>query len=128
MAAAGDSVILECRVEALPKPTIAFWRDANGRTPVIDGPNYTIQLLSDPEVNMIYITNIIRQITGRWKEMVVLTVCRIAVESLEKYWSILYSILKFNDNSAVVKPGTCQTFVVFDFCVFSDCIYPVDED
>lgn len=49
MAAAGDSVILECRVEALPKPTIAFWRDANGRTPVIDGPNYNIQLLSDPE-------------------------------------------------------------------------------
>ncbi|XP_013140886.1 PREDICTED: Ig-like and fibronectin type-III domain-containing protein C25G4.10 isoform X1 [Papilio polytes] len=49
MAAAGDSVILECRVEALPKPTIAFWRDPNGRTPVIDGPNYTIQLLADPE-------------------------------------------------------------------------------
>ncbi|XP_068617615.1 Ig-like and fibronectin type-III domain-containing protein 2 [Battus philenor] len=49
MAAAGDSVILECRVEALPKPTIAFWRDPNGRTPVIDGPNYTIQLLTDSE-------------------------------------------------------------------------------
>ncbi|CAB3252923.1 unnamed protein product [Arctia plantaginis] len=49
MAAAGDAVILECRVEALPKPTIAFWRDPNGRTPVIDGPNYTIQLLADPE-------------------------------------------------------------------------------
>ncbi|CAK1550359.1 unnamed protein product [Leptosia nina] len=49
MAAAGDSVILECRVEALPKPTIAFWRDPNGRTPVIDGPNYSIQLVADPE-------------------------------------------------------------------------------
>ncbi|XP_013190125.1 Ig-like and fibronectin type-III domain-containing protein 1 isoform X2 [Amyelois transitella] len=49
MAAAGDSVILECRVEALPKPTIAFWRDPNGRTPVIDSPNYTIQLVADPE-------------------------------------------------------------------------------
>lgn len=49
MAAAGDSVILECRVEALPKPTIAFWREPNGRNPVIDGPNYTIQLLADPE-------------------------------------------------------------------------------
>jgi hypothetical protein len=50
MAAAGDSVILECRVEALPKPTVAFWRDPNGRTPVIEGPNYSIQLLQDPEV------------------------------------------------------------------------------
>ncbi|XP_039756067.1 Ig-like and fibronectin type-III domain-containing protein 1 isoform X2 [Pararge aegeria] len=49
MAAAGDSVILECRVEALPKPTVAFWRDPNGRISVIDGPNYTIQLLADPE-------------------------------------------------------------------------------
>ncbi|KAG7312486.1 hypothetical protein JYU34_001998 [Plutella xylostella] len=49
MAAAGDSVILECRVEALPKPTVAFWRDPNGRTPVIDGPNYSIQLVADPE-------------------------------------------------------------------------------
>ncbi|XP_072944512.1 Ig-like and fibronectin type-III domain-containing protein 2 [Epargyreus clarus] len=49
MAAAGDSVILECRVEALPKPTIAFWRDPNGRTAVIDGPNYSIQLIADPE-------------------------------------------------------------------------------
>lgn len=51
MAAAGDAVILECRVEALPKPTIAFWRDPHGRTPVIDGPNYHIQLLADPEVS-----------------------------------------------------------------------------
>ncbi|XP_012543960.1 Ig-like and fibronectin type-III domain-containing protein 1 isoform X2 [Bombyx mori] len=49
MAAAGDSVILECRVEALPKPTVAFWRDPNGRTPVIDGPNYSIQLQPDLE-------------------------------------------------------------------------------
>lgn len=54
MAAAGDSVILECRVEALPKPTIAFWRDPNGRTPVIDGPNYSIQLIPDAEVRYIY--------------------------------------------------------------------------
>lgn len=51
MAAAGDSVILECRVEALPKPSVAFWRDPNGRTPVIDGPNYNIQLVPDPEVS-----------------------------------------------------------------------------
>ncbi|CAH2247905.1 jg12255 [Pararge aegeria aegeria] len=36
-------------VEALPKPTVAFWRDPNGRISVIDGPNYTIQLLADPE-------------------------------------------------------------------------------
>ncbi|XP_063625703.1 Ig-like and fibronectin type-III domain-containing protein 1 isoform X1 [Cydia splendana] len=59
MAAAGDSVILECRVEALPKPTIAFWRDPNGRTPVIDGPNYTIQLLSDPEEQTKYTMRLI---------------------------------------------------------------------
>ncbi|KAG6463259.1 hypothetical protein O3G_MSEX013776 [Manduca sexta] len=64
MAAAGDSVILECRVEALPKPTIAFWRDPNGRTPVIDGPNYTIQLQADPEEPTKYTMRlIIRKIT-----------------------------------------------------------------
>ncbi|XP_061379093.1 Ig-like and fibronectin type-III domain-containing protein 2 isoform X2 [Danaus plexippus] len=64
MAAAGDSVILECRVEALPKPTIAFWRDPNGRTPVIDGPNYTIQLLADPEEKTKYTMRlIIKKIT-----------------------------------------------------------------
>ncbi|CAH2043160.1 unnamed protein product, partial [Iphiclides podalirius] len=64
MAAAGDSVILECRVEALPKPTIAFWRDPNGRTPVIDGPNYTIQLIADPEDHTKYTMRlIIKKIT-----------------------------------------------------------------
>lgn len=64
MAAAGDSVILECRVEALPKPTIAFWRDPNGRTPVIDGPSYTIQLLADPEEQTKYTMRlIIKKIT-----------------------------------------------------------------
>ncbi|XP_046969114.1 Ig-like and fibronectin type-III domain-containing protein 2 isoform X1 [Vanessa cardui] len=64
MAAAGDSVILECRVEALPKPTIAFWRDPNGRTPVIDGPNYSIQLISDPEEQTKYTMRlIIKKIT-----------------------------------------------------------------
>ncbi|XP_045488804.1 Ig-like and fibronectin type-III domain-containing protein 2 isoform X1 [Pieris rapae] len=59
MAAAGDAVILECRVEALPKPTIAFWRDPNGRTPVIDGPNYSIQLLADPEEQTKYTMRLI---------------------------------------------------------------------
>ncbi|XP_075980799.1 Ig-like and fibronectin type-III domain-containing protein 2 isoform X2 [Anticarsia gemmatalis] len=64
MAAAGDAVILECRVEALPKPTIAFWRDPNGRTPVIDGPNYTIQLWADPEEQTKYTMRlIIKKIT-----------------------------------------------------------------
>ncbi|XP_026741674.1 Ig-like and fibronectin type-III domain-containing protein 2 isoform X2 [Trichoplusia ni] len=59
MAAAGDAVILECRVEALPKPTIAFWRDPHGRTPVIDGPNYHIQLLADPEEQTKYTMRLI---------------------------------------------------------------------
>lgn len=59
MAAAGDAVILECRVEALPKPTIAFWRDPNGRTPVIDGPNYSIQLVADPEEQTKYTMRLI---------------------------------------------------------------------
>ncbi|KAL0821463.1 hypothetical protein ABMA28_004934 [Loxostege sticticalis] len=59
MAAAGDSVILECRVEALPKPTIAFWRDPTGRTPVIDGPNYSIQLVADPEEQTKYTMRLI---------------------------------------------------------------------
>nr|CAD7440282.1 unnamed protein product [Timema bartmani] len=42
MAALGDSVVLECQVDAHPEPKMLFWRDQNGRVPVIQGGKYDI--------------------------------------------------------------------------------------
>ncbi|XP_077284865.1 Ig-like and fibronectin type-III domain-containing protein 2 isoform X2 [Arctopsyche grandis] len=47
MAAKGDSVSLECRVSAQPRPQLAFWKDPQGRVPVIQGPKYDIKILPD---------------------------------------------------------------------------------
>lgn len=50
MAAKGDSVSLECRVSAQPRPQLAFWKDPQGRVPVIQGPKYDIKILPDNDV------------------------------------------------------------------------------
>ncbi|XP_063243751.1 Ig-like and fibronectin type-III domain-containing protein 1 isoform X2 [Bacillus rossius redtenbacheri] len=42
MAAPGDSVVLECLVDAVPSPKMMFWRDPDGRVPVIQGGKYNI--------------------------------------------------------------------------------------
>ncbi|XP_069682864.1 Ig-like and fibronectin type-III domain-containing protein 1 isoform X1 [Periplaneta americana] len=44
MAAQGDSVVLECTVDAHPEPKMMFWRDHNGRVPVIQGGKYDINI------------------------------------------------------------------------------------
>lgn len=44
MAAQGDSVVLECTVDAYPEPKMMFWRDHNGRIPVIQGGKYDISV------------------------------------------------------------------------------------
>jgi hypothetical protein len=44
MAAHGDSVVLECTVDAYPEPKMMFWRDHNGRVPVIQGGKYDINI------------------------------------------------------------------------------------
>ncbi|XP_066261909.1 Ig-like and fibronectin type-III domain-containing protein 1 [Euwallacea similis] len=45
MATIGDSVILECKVEATPEPKMIFWKNHEDRTPVIQGGKYDIQIL-----------------------------------------------------------------------------------
>ncbi|KAK7792924.1 hypothetical protein R5R35_008001 [Gryllus longicercus] len=55
MAAPGDSVALECRVEAQPEPKMVFWKDHNGRIPVIQGGRYDIAVFSDKEEESVYV-------------------------------------------------------------------------
>lgn len=42
MATIGDSVTLECKVDAYPEPKMLFWRSHEERTPVIQGGRYDI--------------------------------------------------------------------------------------
>lgn len=44
MATLGDSVKLECRVDAHPNPSMIFWRNHETRTPVIQGGKYDIAI------------------------------------------------------------------------------------
>ncbi|XP_025837036.1 Ig-like and fibronectin type-III domain-containing protein 1 [Agrilus planipennis] len=43
MAAIGDTVTLECKVDAHPKPKMVFWRNYDQREPVIHGGKYEIK-------------------------------------------------------------------------------------
>lgn len=51
MAAQGDTVTLECRVDAHPEPKMVFWRDPVGRVPVIQGGKYDIKLKPAKDVS-----------------------------------------------------------------------------
>nr|XP_022900341.1 Ig-like and fibronectin type-III domain-containing protein 2 [Onthophagus taurus] len=42
MAAYGDTVLLECKVDAHPEPKMIFWQDHEDRKPVIQGGKYDI--------------------------------------------------------------------------------------
>ncbi|KAG8287269.1 hypothetical protein J6590_042606 [Homalodisca vitripennis] len=44
MAAYGDSVVLECVVDAHPEPKMLFWRDYANRVPVIQGAKYDVSI------------------------------------------------------------------------------------
>nr|CAI5827663.1 unnamed protein product [Callosobruchus analis] len=44
MATLGDSVTLECKVEAQPEPKMIFWRNHEDRTPVIQGGKYDLSM------------------------------------------------------------------------------------
>jgi len=50
MAAQGDSVVLECTVDAYPEPKMMFWRDHSGRVPVIQGGKYDINIHPSKDV------------------------------------------------------------------------------
>lgn len=44
MAVLGDTVDLECTVDAQPEPKMLFWKDASGWMPVIQGGQYNINV------------------------------------------------------------------------------------
>lgn len=49
MANLGDTVTLECMVDAHPEPKMMFWRDAQGRTPVIQSSKHDINVIRSKE-------------------------------------------------------------------------------
>lgn len=55
MAALGDSVTLECRVDAQPEPKMFFWKDHEKRTPVIQGGKYEISIQNAKDEDEKYI-------------------------------------------------------------------------
>ena len=50
MATHGDTVALECLVEAHPDPKMMFWKDYADRVPVIQGPKYEISIAKSRQV------------------------------------------------------------------------------
>lgn len=67
MATIGDSVTLECRVEATPEPKMIFWRNHEDRTPVIQGGKYDIEILKAKDSEDKYIMHLtLKQITGKF--------------------------------------------------------------
>lgn len=50
LALLGERVELKCTVHAKPLPKVIFWRDHEGRVPVITGKNYEFVTEIDPEV------------------------------------------------------------------------------
>ncbi|GFG31451.1 hypothetical protein Cfor_07805, partial [Coptotermes formosanus] len=58
MAAQGDSVVLECTVDAYPEPKMMFWRDHSGRVPVIQGGKYDINIQPAKEEEAKYIMHL----------------------------------------------------------------------
>ncbi|XP_030759730.1 Ig-like and fibronectin type-III domain-containing protein 1 isoform X2 [Sitophilus oryzae] len=64
MATIGDSVTLECKVEATPEPKMIFWRNHEDRTPVIQGGKYDINIVNAKgEDDKYYMHLTIKQIT-----------------------------------------------------------------
>lgn len=52
MATHGDTVTLECLVEAHPDPKMVFWKDFANRVPVIQDPKHEIVIIKNNEVLM----------------------------------------------------------------------------
>lgn len=54
VASIGDSVELKCTVKANPKPKMLFWRDHDGRVPVIQGANFDLNMTDDENVSLFF--------------------------------------------------------------------------
>lgn len=52
IAAHGDTVTLECQVDAHPEPKMMFWRDHSGRVPVIQGGRNDIKITQNLNVSL----------------------------------------------------------------------------
>lgn len=57
VASVGDTVELKCSVKANPKPKMLFWRDHDGRVPVIQGANFDMTMMDDDNVSFCTITD-----------------------------------------------------------------------
>ncbi|XP_052873386.1 Ig-like and fibronectin type-III domain-containing protein 1 [Anopheles cruzii] len=55
VASVGESVDLRCTVRARPIPKTMFWRDHDGRVPVIQGGNYDMSMRNDVDDNSLYV-------------------------------------------------------------------------
>lgn len=53
LALLGDRVDLKCTVKAKPTPKVIFWRDHEGRVPVIVGKNYEMTMEASSTVSTI---------------------------------------------------------------------------
>lgn len=51
LALLGDRVDLKCTVKAKPAPKVIFWRDHEGRIPVIVGKNYEMTMEASSTVS-----------------------------------------------------------------------------
>lgn len=51
LALLGERVELKCTVKAKPTPKVIFWRDHEGRIPVIIGKNYEMTMEANSEVS-----------------------------------------------------------------------------
>lgn len=51
VASVGESVDLKCTVRARPIPKTMFWRDHDGRVPVIQGGNFDMSMKNDVDVS-----------------------------------------------------------------------------
>ncbi|XP_062560024.1 Ig-like and fibronectin type-III domain-containing protein 1 [Armigeres subalbatus] len=54
VASVGESVDLKCTVRARPIPKTMFWRDHDGRVPVIQGGNYAMSMKNDVDDTSLY--------------------------------------------------------------------------
>uniref|UniRef100_A0A1S4H6G5 Receptor mediating netrin-dependent axon guidance n=1 Tax=Anopheles gambiae TaxID=7165 RepID=A0A1S4H6G5_ANOGA len=55
VASVGESVDLKCTIRARPIPKTMFWRDHDGRVPVIQGGNYDMSMKNDVDDNSLYV-------------------------------------------------------------------------
>ncbi|XP_060521519.1 Ig-like and fibronectin type-III domain-containing protein 2 isoform X2 [Cylas formicarius] len=64
MATIGDSVVLECKVEATPEPKLIFWKNYEDRMPVIQGGKYDVSISKAKDEDDKYVMHLtIKQIT-----------------------------------------------------------------